>query len=74
MTFVDSILQAWLLLDDSRNLFIPTEIKKLTINKTQHNNYLQSLDGNAERGRFQAFFFRDGREYIDFISFKSSEM
>ena len=52
MTFVDSILQAWLFVDDTRSLFIPTEIQKLTINMTQHIVYLQSLDVNAERGRF----------------------
>ena len=75
MTFVDSILQAWLFVDDSRNLFIPTEIQKLTINMTQHIVYLQSLDVNAERGRFQiCFVFRDGREYNDFINFKSALM
>ena len=75
VTFVDSILQAWLFMDDSRSLFIPTEIQKLTINMTQHIVYLQSLDVNAERGRFQTcFFFRDGRECIDFVSFKSAVM
>ena len=73
VTFVDSILQAWLFMDDSRSLFIPTEIQKITINMTQHIVYLQSLDMNAERGRCQTcFFFRDGKEYIDFISFKSA--
>jgi len=75
VTFVDSILQAWLFVDDSRSLFIPTEIKKLTINMMQHIVYLQSLDVNAERGRFQmCFFFRDGKECIGFISFKSALM
>jgi len=75
VTFVDSILQAWLFVDDTRSLFIPTEIQKLTINMTQHNVYLQSLDVNVEQGRFQmCFFFKDGRECIDFISFTSAVM
>ena len=75
MTFVESMLQAWLFVDDTRRLFIPTEIQKLTINMTQHIVYLQSLDENAEQGRLQmCFFFRDGRECIDFINFKSAVM
>jgi len=75
VTFMDSMLQAWLFVDDSRSLFIPTEIQKLTINMPQHIVYLQSLDVNAERGRFQiCFFFRDGRDCIDFINFKSAVM
>jgi len=75
VTFVDSILQAWLFLDDTRSLFISTEIQKLTINMKQHIVYLQSLDVNAERGEFQMFFFCTfGREYIEFISFKSAVM
>jgi hypothetical protein len=75
VTFVEGMLQAWLFVDDSRRLFIPTEIQKLTINMTQHIVYLQSLDLNAEWGRFQmCFSFRNGRECIDFISFKSAVM
>jgi len=54
---MDSMLQAWLFVDDTRSLFIPTEIQKLTINMTQHIVYLQSLDVNAERGEFQTCFF-----------------
>jgi hypothetical protein len=50
---MDSMLQAWLFVDDTRNLFVPTEIQKLTINTRQHIIYLQSIDVNAEQGRFQ---------------------
>jgi hypothetical protein len=75
VTFMDSMLQAWLFVDDTRSLFIPTEIQKLTINMKQHIVYLQSLDVNAERGEFQMCFFSTcGREYIEFISFKSAVM
>ena len=75
VTFMESMLQAWLFVDDTRSLFIPTEIQKLTLNMKQHSVYLQSLDVNAERGRFQTyFFFSDGRECIDFISFTSAVM
>ena len=70
MTFVDSMLQAWLFVDDTRSLFVPTEIQKLTIHTRQHIVYLQSLDVNPEQGRFQMYFFcTGGREYFDFISF-----
>jgi len=72
---MDSMLQAWLLVDDKRSLFIPTEIQKLTINMTQHIVYLQSLDVNVEQGSFQmSFYFKDGRECIDFFSFTSAVM
>ena len=75
VTFIDSMLQAWFFVDDTRSLFIPTEIQKVTINMTQHNVYLQSLDVKAERGEFQTCFFCTfGRESIDFISFKSAVM
>jgi hypothetical protein len=75
VTFLDSMLQARLLLDDTRSLFIPTEIQKLTINMTQHIFYLQSLDVNAERGEFQmCFFCTGGRVYIHVISFSSAVM
>ena len=57
VTFMDCMLQAWIFVDDTRSLFIPTEIQKLTINMTQHIAYLQSLDMNAERGEFQLCFF-----------------
>ena len=75
MTFMDSMLQAWLFVDDTRSLFVPTEIQKLTINMTQHIVYLHSLDVNAEQGEFQMCFFctRSG-ECIDFISFRSAVM
>jgi len=73
VTFMDSMLQAWLFVDDTRSLFIPTEIQKLTINMTQHIVYLQSLDVNAERGEFQTCFFCTfGREIFDLISLKSA--
>ena len=69
MTFMDSMLQAWLFVDDTRSLFVPTEIQKLTINMRQHIMYLQSLDVNAERGRFQmCFVCTDGRKYIDSLA------
>ena len=75
MTFMDSMLQAWLFVDDTRSLFVPTEIQKLTINTRQHIVYLQSLDVNAEQGRFQTCFVCTvGREYIDFISYNSAVM
>jgi hypothetical protein len=75
LTFVESMLQAWFFVDDTRSLFIPTEIQKLNINMKQHVVYLQSLDVNAERGDFQICFFctRSG-ECIDCISFKSAVM
>jgi hypothetical protein len=60
VTFLDSMLQAWLFVDDTRSLFVPTEIQKLTINMTQHIVYLQSLDMNAERGKFQMCLFCTG--------------
>jgi len=73
VTFMDSMLQAWLFVEDTRSLFIPIEIQKLTINIKQHIVYLQSLDVNAEWGEFQmCFFCTCGREYIEFISFKSA--
>ena len=75
MTFIDNMFQAWVLLDDTRSLFVPTEIQKLTINITQHIVYLQSLDVNAEQGEFQTCFFCTcSGECIDFISFKSAVM
>jgi hypothetical protein len=75
VTFVESMLQAWHFVDDTRSLFIPIEIQKLTINMTQHIVYLQSLAMNAERGEFQmCFFCTCGRECTDFISFKSAVM
>jgi hypothetical protein len=75
VTFMDSMLQAWLFVDDTRSLFVPTEIQKLTINITQHVAYLQSLDVNAERGEFQmCVFCTCSGECIDFISFKSAVM
>lgn len=75
VTFMDSMLQAWLFVDDTRSLFIPTEIQKLTINMTQHIVYLQSLNVNPEQGEFQTCFFCTfGREIFDLISFKSAVM
>jgi len=75
VTYMDSMLQAWLFVEDTRSLFVPIEIQKLTINTKQHIVYLQSLDVNAERGEFQmCFFCTCGREYIEFISFKSALM
>ena len=57
VTFMDSMLQAWLFLKDTRSLFLATEIQKLTINMTQHTVYLQSLYENAEGGEFQTCTF-----------------
>jgi hypothetical protein len=75
VTFLDSLLQAWLFVDDTRSPFVPTEIQKLTINTKQHIIYLQSLDVNADQGRFQmCFFCTGGRECIGFISFSSALM
>ena len=75
MTFMDSMLQTLLFVDDTRRLFVPTEIQKLTINTTQHIAYLQSLDVNAEQGELQTFFFCTcNRDCIDFISFSSAAM
>ena len=56
MTFMDSMLHAWLFVDDTRSLLVPTEIQKLTINTTPHIAYLQSLDVNAEQGEYQMCF------------------
>jgi len=53
VTFMDSMLQSWLFVDDTRSLFVPTEIQKLSINIRQHIICLHSLDMNAERGEFQ---------------------
>jgi len=73
VTFMDSMLQAWFFVEDTRNLLVPIEIQKLTINMTQHIVYQQSLDMNAERGEFQtSFFCTCSEECIDFISFKSA--
>jgi hypothetical protein len=73
VTLVESMLQAWLFVDDTQNLLVTTEIQKLTINIRQHINYLQSLDLNAEQGEFQtSFFCTCSGECIDFISFKSA--
>ena len=75
VTFMDCMLQAWLFVDDTRSLFVPTEIQKLTINTTQHIAYLQSLDVNAEQGELQTFFFCTcSRECIDYSSFISIVM
>ena len=75
VTFMDNMLQAWLFVDDTRSLFVPTEIQKLTIDTMQHIIYLQSLDVNAERGEFQVCFrCTYCGECIDFISFKSAVM
>jgi hypothetical protein len=69
VTFMDCMLQSWLLVDDTRSLFVPIEIQKLTINIGQHIIYLQSLDVNADRGRFEmCFFCTCGRECIGFVS------
>jgi hypothetical protein len=57
VTFMDSMLQALLLLNDTRSLCIPTEIQKLTINVRQHIINLHSLDANAEQGEFQMCTF-----------------
>jgi hypothetical protein len=73
VTFMDSMLQAWLFVDDTRSLFVPTEIKKLTIDIRQHIIYLQSPDMNEERGEFQtSFFCTCSGECSDFISFNSA--
>ena len=57
VTFMDNMLQAWLFVYDTRSLFIPTEIQKLSINIRQHYTYLHSCDANAERGEFQTCTF-----------------
>jgi hypothetical protein len=59
---MDSVLQAWLFLDDTCSLCIPTEIEKLTIDMKQHIAYLQSLDVNEERSEFQMLFCMGGGE------------
>ena len=75
VTFVESVLQAWLFVDDTRSLLIPTEIQKLTMNIRQHIIYLQSLDMNAEQGEFQTCFFCTCiGENIDFISFTTGQI
>jgi hypothetical protein len=72
VTFMESMLQAWFFVDDTRSLFIPTEIQKLTINMKQHVVYLQSLDVNAERGEFRMCIFCTWSG--ECISFKSAVM
>jgi len=57
VTFMDSMLQAWLFVDDTRSLFVPTGIQKLTVNIRQHIMYLHSLDEKAEQGEFQTCTF-----------------
>jgi len=75
VTFMDNMLQAWLFVDDTRSLFVPTEIQKLTIDVRQHINYVHSLDLSAEQGEFQtSFFCTCSGECIDFISFRSAVM
>ena len=75
VTFVESMLQAWLFVDETRSLLIPTEIQKLTMNIRQHIIYLQSLDMNAEQGEFQTCFFcTSSGENIDFISFTTGQI
>jgi fatty acid synthase len=49
VTFMESMLEAWLFVDDTHTLFIPNEIQKLTINMMQHIVYLQSLYVNVKR-------------------------
>ena len=57
MSFLDCVLQTSIVLHDTRSLFVPTEIQKLTIDIRQHIIYLQSLDENAEQGEFQTCTF-----------------
>jgi fatty acid synthase len=52
VTFMDSMLQAWLFVDDTQSVLVPTQIQKLTMNMRQHIIYLQSLDLDQEQGRF----------------------
>ena len=59
---MDSIIHAWLFLNDTRDLYIGTEIQKLTIDMKQHIVYLQSLDVNEEPSEFQTLFCTGGRE------------
>ena len=62
VTFMDSIIHAWLFLNDTRDLYIPTQIQKLTIDMKQHIAYLQSLDVNEEPSEFQMLFCMGGRK------------
>jgi fatty acid synthase len=69
VTFMDSMLQAWLFLDDTCSLYIPTRIQKLTIDMKQHILYLQSLDVNEELSEFQMLFCMGGGECTKSSSF-----
>jgi hypothetical protein len=51
--FMDCMFQAWAFVEDTRSLFVATDIQKLTINTKKHYICLQSLDVNAEQGEFQ---------------------
>jgi len=57
VTFMDSMLQTLIVMDETRSLCVPTEIQKLTVNVRQHIIYLHSLDVNDEQGEFQMSTF-----------------
>jgi hypothetical protein len=71
VTFMDSMLQAWIFENDTRSLFVATEIEKLTVDIRQHILYLHSLDMNEEQGELQMCLFvcLSGRICIDSNSF-----
>jgi len=43
VAFMDNMLQTHILSEDTRGLFVPTSLQKLTIDTKQHNSLLQSL-------------------------------
>jgi hypothetical protein len=57
VTFMDSMLQTLVFMDDTQSMCVPTEIRKLTINVRQHIIYLHSLDVNAEQGEYKMCTF-----------------
>jgi hypothetical protein len=69
VTFMDSIIHAWLFLNGTRDVCVGTEIQKLTIDMKQHILYLQSLDVNEEPSEFQMLLYTCGRKCTSSSSF-----
>lgn len=44
VAFMDTMLQMQILQEDTRGLFVPTSIQKMTINTKKHINILHTLD------------------------------
>jgi fatty acid synthase len=57
VAFMDNMLQAQLLQDDTRSLFVPTSIQKLTIDVKRHSACLHALgDASEELGECQTLY------------------